>query len=83
MATEGSVSAHQNWRDVAAQKRSIQEQAIADFLQRFGDVGPPVDGVGICGLGHEELRELLAKGSIQAETVTIAYIRKYSLPTLS
>lgn len=82
MVTENGISPSGNWKDIAARKRTIQEQAIDDFLKRFNDVCTQLNGIDVCDLGHEELWESLAWGSVQAETVTIAYIRRYNLPTL-
>lgn len=82
MVTENGITPCGNWKDIAARKRTIQEQAMNDFLKRFNDTCTQVNGIDVCDVGHEELRESLARGSVQAETVTIAYIRRYNLPAL-
>lgn len=82
MVTENGAPPSGNWEDIAARKHRIQEQAIDDFLKKFNDVGKPVNVVDICDLGYDDLRELLVTGSVQAETVIIAYIRRYNPATL-
>jgi hypothetical protein len=79
MGSANGISTSGIWEAVAARKQKIQEQAIKDFLRKFSDVGTEINGVDICDLGHEELRDSLARGSVQAEMVTVAYIRRYGL----
>lgn len=75
MVAENGVL-RESWQDIAARKCKIRDQAIDDFLQRYSDPGQLVSGVDICDLEHDKLRELLARGAVQAEKVTIAYIYK-------
>lgn len=67
------------WKEIAARKHEIQHESIERFLQKFPSVENP-DGFDICDLEYAELRELLTRGNIKAEAVTIAYIHKYDVP---
>lgn len=62
------------WQGIVARKRREQQQAINEFTSKYTASTDKIDGVAICDLPHEKLRELLSEGDLQAETVTIAYI---------
>ncbi|KAG2414608.1 hypothetical protein HFD88_003799 [Aspergillus terreus] len=62
------------WQEIVAGKRREQQQAINEFTSKYTASTDKIDGVAICDLPHEKLRELLSEGELQAETVIISYI---------
>ncbi|KAL4892481.1 amidase signature domain-containing protein [Aspergillus ambiguus] len=64
------------WETVVSRKRREQQHAIKEFTSTYVNSTETVDNVAICDLPHERLKDLLSRGELQAETVTIAYITR-------
>ncbi|KAL5356743.1 amidase signature domain-containing protein [Aspergillus floccosus] len=62
------------WQGIVARKRREQQRAIKESTSKYIASTDTINGVSICDLPHEKLRELISKGELQAETVTLAYI---------
>ncbi|KAF9883633.1 hypothetical protein FE257_003105 [Aspergillus nanangensis] len=64
------------WEDVVVKKRHEQQRAIKQFALKHAATSELFDGLALCDLPHKRLQELLSRGELLAETVTIAYITR-------